>query len=164
MMRRTLLALGLLGTVGLVAAAVLGFGASGATIEKSMRLHVFVSLAATLIVMFSHTWIVLYLVTVGRVVTRVTRERGADPDIADRCRQLRRKATPWLLAAIVAVAGAFLLGGGAFTGWIGKVLHQGVAYAALILQVVAVRVEARVLAAYDRLAAALLSGAEADAA
>jgi hypothetical protein len=163
MMRRALLVLGALGTAGLVATMVLGYVLTGIGDER-VRVHVFVSLASTLVVIFSHTWIVLYLLAVGQVVKRTVSERGSDPAVGERCRQLRRRATPWLLGALGAVGAAFLLGAAAFSGRWGMVLHQGVAWFALLLQIVALRVESRVLAEYDGIAAGLLRGAEADAA
>jgi hypothetical protein len=163
MMRRALLILGVLGTAGLIATAALGYHTSGAS-EMRVRGHVLLSLAATLVVMFSHTWIVLYLVATGRVLVRVVRERGQGEDLLERGRRLRLRAVPWLLAALAAVVATFLLGGAAFNGPGLARLHHAMFYVTLVLQIAAMRVEQRVLAGHDSLGVELTRRLEADAA
>src|SRR5262249_19703722 len=118
MMRRALLVLGALGTMGLLCTMGLGYMLTGAADERA-RVQVLVSLASTLVVMFSHSWIVLYLLAVGQVVRKTVAESGRHAEAAERCRALRRQATPWLLGALVTITAAFLLGAAAFTGRVG---------------------------------------------
>ena len=68
-MRGALLVLGLLGTAVLIGAGALGYALGGAA-EEQVRSHVLLSLAATLLLIFSHTWIVLYLLATGRVISQ----------------------------------------------------------------------------------------------
>src|SRR5258708_26250759 len=74
MMRGALLVIGLLGTAVLIGAGALGYGLGGAT-EERVRADVLLSLAATLLLIFSHTWIVLYLLATGRVISQAAAER-----------------------------------------------------------------------------------------
>jgi hypothetical protein len=174
MMRRVLLILGALGTAGLIAAAGLGYSAPG-TGEMRMRAHVLSSLAATLVVLFSHTWIVLYLLATGRVMSQAVREHGMDEEhrsgqgrpageLLDRARRLRLAALPWLLAALAGVVVTFLLGGAAFGGPGWSRLHHALFYVTLALQIVAMRAELRVLAGHDALGVELARRLQADAA
>jgi hypothetical protein len=163
MMRRALLALGLLGTVGLIAAATLGYGLHQAA-EARARAHVLLSLAATLVVMFSHTWIVLYLLATGGVVSRVVRARGYEPELLERARRLRLRALPWLLAALAAVVATFLVGNLVLSGSAPAPLHQALFYVTLAAQAGAMATESRVLAEHDRLRGDLVRRVEADAA
>jgi hypothetical protein len=163
MMRRALLGLGLLGTAGLVAAAALGYGLRGGA-EEQARAHVLLSLGATMVLLFSHTWIVLYLVATGGVVSRVVRERGYEVELLARARRLRLRALPWLLAALVMVVATFLVGNAVLSGAAPAAVHHALFYCTLAVQVGAMAVERRVLAGHDGLQAELIRRAEADAA
>lgn len=178
MMRGALLVLGLLGTIALIGAGVLGYGLAGAA-EEQVRSHVLLSLAATLVLVFSHTWIVLYLLATGRVISQVAAERfpgsvagsdgggdgaGAIGELLERARRLRLRALPWLLAAIAAVAATFLAGNAVVSGSIPAPVHQALFYVTLAAQGAAMLVERRVLAEHDRAGDELRRRVEADAA
>jgi hypothetical protein len=150
MIRRTLLILGLLATAGLLAAAGLGYGLFGVTAE-TLRGHVLVSLAAILVLLFSHCWIFLYLVATGRLIAEVVRERGMDAGLIGEAGRFRARAVPWLLAAIGAVLATFLLGGASVAGSVPAWLHHGMFYLALTVQVRALWIERGVLADNERL-------------
>jgi hypothetical protein len=168
-MGRALLVLGLLGPAGLIAAAVLGYGAGQAT-DPRVRAHVLASLAAALVVMFSHTWIVLYLLATGRVISQVMHERGwqdgteQQPGLLERARRLRLRTIPWLVGAIAAVAASFLTGGAVLAGAVPAPLHHALFYLTLVLQGGAMTSEHRVLAEHERIAAELGRRLQADAA
>ena len=171
MMRGALLVLGLLGTVALIAAGALGYGLGGAS-EEQVRSHVLLSLAATLLLVFSHTWIVLYLLATGRVISQVAAERSpggagggdATRELLERARRLRLRALPWLLAAIAALAATFLAGSAVVSGSIPAPVHQALFYVTLVAQGSAMLVERRVLAEHDRAGDELRRRVEADAA
>jgi hypothetical protein len=171
MMRGALLVLGLLGTVVLIGAGALGYGLGGAA-EEQVRSHVLLSLAATLVLIFSHTWIVLYLLATGRVISQAAAERypggaGGDAAVAvllERARRLRLRALPWLLAAIGALAAAFLTGSAAASGSIPAPVHQALFYVTLAAQGAAMLIERRVLAEHDRVGDDLRRRLQADAA
>jgi hypothetical protein len=150
MIRRALLILGLLATAGLLAAAALGYGLLGVTAE-TLRGHVLVGLAAVLVLLFAHCWILLYLFATGRLIAEVVRERGMDAGWIGEAGRFRTRAVPWLLAAIGAALATFLLGGASVAGSVPAWLHHGLFYLALIAQVCALWIERRVLADNERL-------------
>lgn len=162
-MGRALLVLGLLGTAGLLAAAALGYGLSGIA-EAQVRRHVLLALAAALVLMFSHTWIVLYMLATGKVISRVVRERGYPEELLERARRLRLRVIPWLLAALAAVAATFITGGAVLSGGVPAIVHQLLFYLALVLQGTVMLAERRVLAEHERLAADLGRRMQPDAA
>jgi len=162
-MGRALLVLGLLGTAGLIAAAAIGYG-MGEFGDARVRAHVLLSLGAALVLMFSHTWIVLYLLATGRVISAVVRERGYEEELLERARRLRLRAIPWLLAALGAVLAAFLTGGAVLSHAAPAAVHHALFYLALALQVGAMVAERRVLAEHERLAAELGRRVRTDAA
>jgi hypothetical protein len=150
MMRRVLLVLGVFGTVGLVASAAIGYSVTHAS-DPQMQAHALISLTATLVLMFSHTWIVLYLVATGRVMAQGVASAGLDATLLERARRLRLHTLPWLLAAILSLIATFLLGSAAFAGRLLAMLHHVFFYVTLILQIVAMRVEGKVLAEHDEI-------------
>jgi hypothetical protein len=162
MMRRVLLILGVMGTLGLVAAAAAGYHAVGGA-DPLMHAHALLSLATTLVLMFSHTWIVLYLLATGRVISDTVSARGFEATLLERARRLRLDALPWLLAAVVSLVVTFLLGSVASSGRILAWLHQGSFYLTLLLQIAAIRIEGRVLAKHDQLSIEVAGRLEADA-
>jgi len=163
MMGRALLVLGLLGTAGLLAAAALGFGLSGVA-DVAVRQHVLLGLAATLMLMFSHTWIVLYMLATGKVISRVVRERGYPEELLEPARRLRLRFIPWLLAAAAAVIATFLTGGLVLSGGAPPAVHHLLFYVTLVLQGAAMVAERRVLAEHERLAGDLGRRMQPDAA
>jgi hypothetical protein len=125
---------------------------------------VLLGLAAAMVLMFSHTWIVLYLLATGKVISRVVQERGIDQELLEQARRLRLRAIPWLLAALAAVAATFLTGGGALSASVPVWLHHALFYLTLLLQGSAMAAERRVLAEHERLAAEIGRRLRADAA
>lgn len=162
-MGRALLVLGVLGTAGLVAVAALGYGL-GRAADAQVRQHVLLGLAASLLLIFSHTWIVLYMLTTGKVIAQVVRERGYPAELLEQARRLRLRVIPWLLAALTAVAVTFLTGSAVLSGVVRPAVHQALFFLALVLQVAAMVAERRVLAEHERLAADLGRRIQADAA
>ncbi|MBV8202167.1 MAG: hypothetical protein JOZ15_16225 [Acidobacteria bacterium] len=164
LMGRALLVLGLLGTAGLIATAVLGHGVVSGAPDSAVRGHVLLGLAAALVLMFSHTWIVLYLLATGKVLSRVVQEQSFPLEVLETARRLRLRAIPWLLAALAAVAATFLTGGavagGSAPGWV----HNSLFVLTLLLQGGAMLAERRVLAEHERLAVELGRRMRADAA
>jgi hypothetical protein len=162
-MGRALLVLGLLGTAGLLATAALGYGLSGIA-DVEVRRHVLLGLAAALVLVFSHTWIVLYMLATGKVISRVVRERGYPEELLESARRLRLRVIPWLLAALGAVLATFLTGGAVLAGAAPAIVHQLLFYLALVLQGAVMLAERRVLGQHERLAADLGRRMQADAA
>ena len=163
MMGRALLVMGLLGTAGLIAAAALGYSLTGVAAEQ-VRQHVLLSLAASLVLMFSHTWIVLYMLATGKVISRVVRERGYPEELLEPARRLRLRFIPWLLAAAAAVIATFLTGGLVLSGGAPPAVHHLLFYVTLVLQGAAMVAERRVLAEHERLAGDLGRRMQPDAA
>ncbi len=150
---RALLVIGLLATVGIVASAVLGYAAPAESDVEQLQLHVLLALAAVLLLLFAHCWILLYLIGTGRALRDVVREHGLDPGLPTEASRLQGEAIPWLLLAMGLALGTFLLGAGAAANALPAVVHHALAYAALGVQVYALWVERRVLDAHEELIA-----------
>jgi hypothetical protein len=154
-MGRGLLILGALGTLGLGASGAIGYGLLHDPGE-SIRVHVLVGLGACLVVLFSHAWILLYLLGTGRLIRQAVKEHGLEESVLDESARLRGRGLFGLvLLALAAVFATFVLGNTAFAGSTPIVLHHGLFWAGLAVQLWALARERRVLAANERLIAGL---------
>lgn len=150
MMGRALLIVGAAATLGLVAAAVLGYRmASGH--PDLFSFHLLVALAAVLLLMFSHCWILFYLIGTGKAIKDAVAEHRLDRELVAETRRFKMLTSGPLLAAMLVAMALFVVGGGVYTGAVPRWVHHGLFYAALAAQLFAMSREARVLAANERL-------------
>jgi hypothetical protein len=153
MMGRSLLLVGVLGTAGLAVAGALGYGLTSPG-DAGMPRHIIVALASILMLMFSHCWILLYLLGTGRVIRQG--RRGLPPEAAEPAalagsRRARRVGYTALAAAALLALAEFLLGGAVAANAAPHVLHHVFFWAALAAQGVALWGEGRALAANESL-------------
>jgi hypothetical protein len=135
-------------TVSLVAtAAFLAAGVHGvlAPVGEEIQLHVLLTLGSSMLVVFPHLWIAIYLAGTGRAVRleaaagRATAAAGVEARA-----HLRRALAPALLAAAGALA-TVAAGQAVVAGSLSGGHHLAVFVAALVLQGVALAVEWRTL-------------------
>lgn len=158
MIVRALLVVGVAAALGLIAAAVLGYllppapaqAAAGAATAAGMPRHVLMALASTLLLLFSHCWIFLYLIATDRVVRKAVREFGLEPELGAETAGFKRAAFPWLLAAVGLALATMVCGGAALTGSVPVWVHHVFFYATLLVQAGALWTERRVLGANER--------------
>jgi hypothetical protein len=151
MMGRALLTIGLMATLGLIATAVLGYGLAGPT-DARLRLHALLALAASLLLLFSHCWIMFYLIGTGRAIKDAVAENHLDPRFYEETKGFKNRSYPMLMLALGLAMATFILGGAAWKGilpW----LHHALFYATLLAQLRALQLERQVLVENERLMA-----------
>ena len=129
-MQAVILALAVISFPSLVASTVLGYMTSSGTIP--LGTHINVSLAATMIVMLSHTITVFYFVGTGSAIERETRERGLDRIYVDDAKRFKRALFPWALLAIFLTMTTAMLGGGVHVQVLSPAVHRILAILTLI--------------------------------
>jgi 4-hydroxybenzoate polyprenyltransferase len=154
MMGRALLIVGAMATLGLLTAAVLGYGLTG-TLGPAMQRHVLVALASCLLLLFSHCWIMFYLIGTGKAIKEAVKEHGLEQKLVEDTKRFKNVSYPWLMLAMATAMATFILGGGAATGSLPPWIHHVLFYATLLSQVRALQVEWRVLEENERLMAHL---------
>lgn len=152
MMGRALLIVGTMATLGVAATAVLGYLLSSPT-DTHMPRHVLVGLASSLLLLFSHCWIMFYLIGTGKAIKEAVKENGLDPAFAEETKRFKNASYPWLMLAIALVMATFILGGGVATGSIPSWVHHVLFYTAMLAQGYALWIEWRVLVDNERLMA-----------
>jgi hypothetical protein len=138
-MARSMLVLGAMAAAGLVAAAVVGFAG------LPFLAHLGAALGSTLLLLLSHSWVLIYLAGCQRLLRPVGGD-ATSPVLPD----WRRRVLPWTLAAILLAAALFLVGGGVYIHTQPAWLHQLLFWLALVAQGGALWQESRALAANDR--------------
>ena len=152
MMGRALLIVGVMATVGLLVAAILGYGLQG-PIGPEMQRHVLVALASCLLLLFSHCWIMFYLIGTGKAIKDAVKEFNLEQRLVEETKRFKNVSYPWLMLAMGAAMATFILGGGAATGSLPAWIHHVLFFVTLACQGRALQLERRVLVENEALMA-----------
>ncbi len=147
MMGRALLVVGWLGTAGFVLAGVVGYRLPG----DSLANHLLLGLVASLLVLFSHCWILFYLIGTGKAVKDAVREHDLPAELVAATRRFKHQSNPWMLLAMLLAMATFIVGGGVQTKVVSSWVHHALFLAALAAQLFTLAIEHRVLGANHRL-------------
>ena len=148
-MGRALLIVGWLATLGLCATAVLGYLANGDA--QRFGTHLMLGLISVLLLMFSHSWIMFYLIGTGKAIKEAVAEHALDNDFIERTKEFKNRSYPPLMLATGVAMATFILGGGVATSVIPRWTHQTLFFATLFCQVRALWIETSVLGDNERL-------------
>jgi hypothetical protein len=118
-----------------------------------MQRHVLAGLAAVLLILFSHCWVLLYLLGTGRAMRDAIRQFGLAPDLLEQAGRSLKAVTPGLLAAMGLVMATFAVGGAVASGSLPRWSHHTLFYATLAVQLWTLWQENRVLAGNEALMA-----------
>jgi 4-hydroxybenzoate polyprenyltransferase len=150
MMGRALLIVGAMATLGVIAAAVAGYTLHGPT-DGNMPRHVLIGLASSLLLLFSHCWIMFYLIGTGKAIKDAVKENGLETAIVEETKRFKNESYPWLMLAMGLVMATFIVGGGVAVGSVPRWVHHGLFYLAAAAQGYALWVERKVLTENERL-------------
>lgn len=148
MMGRALLMVGWVATGGLVLTGVLGYSIG---LEGSLGWHLLAALFSTLLILFSHSWILFYLIGTGKAIKTAALEHDLDGAFAEQTREFKSRSNSWLMLAMMATMATFIVGGGVATRVLPAWIHSSLFLATLILQIWTLVIEGRVIRDNDRL-------------
>jgi len=134
MMGRALLVVGWVGTLGLLGSAAIGFTIEAGGGGNSLSTHLLLALLSSLLILFSHSWIMFYLIGTGKAIKEAVAEHDLNLDYVEKTKEFKNKCYPWLMFAMGITMATFILGGGVYAGVIPPWLHQGLFYATLAIQ------------------------------
>lgn len=148
MMGRALLMVGAFATVVLIATGVLGYMVvDSPTVDR----HVVLGLGAGFLLLFSHSWIMFYLIGTGKVLKDAVAEYELPQEWIDKTKEFKSRSYPWLMTAMGLVMATFILGGGVETQVLPKWIHWGLFYLTVIAQFKALYLEFLVLTENEKL-------------
>lgn len=156
MMGRALLIVGAMATLGLIASAVLGYGLDGPAgrqVGPEMSRHVLVALASSLLLLFSHCWIMFYLIGTGKAIKEAVAEHSLEPALIEETKRFKNESYPSLMLAMALAMATFILGGGAATNSLPAWIHHGLFWATLLVQGRTLWIEKDVLEQNEKLMA-----------
>lgn len=149
MMGRALLIVGWVATLGLIFTGVAGYLFSME--NGSIGLHLSFGLASSLLLLFSHCWIMFYLIGTGKAIKEAVAEYGLEAEIVERTKDFKNHSYPSLMLAMGLVMAVFIIGGGVYTRFVPAWVHHGLFYLALLVQLRTLMIERRVLVENDAL-------------
>ncbi len=148
-MGRALVIVGWLATLGLGVAGVLGYSATRAS--PTMTPHILFAFASSLLLLFSHCWIMFYLIGTGKAIREAVEEYSLSSQWIEDTKTFKNDSYPWLMAAMAVVIVTFVLGGGAYAAALPSWFHHALFYLLLLIQVKTLAIEGRVLRANEKL-------------
>lgn len=148
MMGRALLMVGWVATGGLVLTAVLGYRVG---LQGAMGWHLLAALFSTLLLLFSHSWILFYLIGTGKAIKSAAKEHDLDGSLAAQTREFKNRSNSWLMLAMMAVMATFIVGGGVATMVLPAWSHAVLFWVTLVIQVWTLVIEGRVIGDNERL-------------
>jgi len=151
MMGRALLIVGSLATVGLLATGVLGYSIPQEFEPEQLSSHLLLAVLTSLLLLFSHCWILFYLIGTGKALKEAVAEHGLEPEIAEATKRFKTRSNPWLMLAMMLAMATFVVGGGVATQALPNWVHHTLFFATLAAQGWALWVELEVLTANEKL-------------
>lgn len=148
MFGRTMVIVGCVATLGLLATGVQGY--QGAAEGAPLRTHVLLGMGSFLLFVLAHSWILFYLVGAARVLDESARAAGRGDLLASPLTGFRSRVLPALLAAVLLAFATFATGPGVYARWAPLGLHGGLLWAAVAAQVWAARAEWQAVTACER--------------
>jgi hypothetical protein len=149
MMGRALLIVGWLATIGWVVNGVIGYLLGSAV--TALTPHLMLGLVASLLLLFSHCWVMFYLIGTGKAIKDAVTANRLDGELVERTKGFKSRSYPWLMLAMALAIATFVLGGGYVAGALPSWIHEVLALATLGVQVWTLVLEGRVLLANERL-------------
>jgi len=146
-----LLTLAALGTLGLLATVLLGYGVPGAAV--TMKTHFMAALLSTTLLVMAHSFILFFLIATGAEMKALEKASGRGDSFRRRTIALKSRIFPLLTGALLLVIANFILGAAAHTRAIPAWVHAGTAWLTLVTSVTAFARAWRVLGDNNRLIA-----------
>ena len=144
-MAQALLTAVFIGLSGLVAAAVLGL--AGTDISR----HVSFGIFATMITLLAHSMMMFYLIGKGKAIKDAMAEHQVAGDYYRRIAAARKPVFSVATLAMAVTMTAAILGASVDTGVLPPIVHATIAYAAVICNVAAMKIEISALTASGRI-------------
>ncbi len=133
---------GAFATLAFAATGVFGYMVGDAA---SADQHVLLGIGASVLLLFSHCWIMFYLIGTGKVLKEAVAEHDLPEEWIEKTKEFKNRSYPWLMLAMGLAMATFILGGGVETQVLPKWIHWGLFYLSLGAQLKALFLESQVL-------------------
>lgn len=147
-MDKALLTVGWLATLTYVATGAVGYFYGG---SAGGDLHILLALVASVLLLFSHSWIMFYLIGTGKAIKEAVAEHELPAEWIELTKKFKNDCYPSMMLAMGLVMAAFIVGGGVERRVIPGFIHHSLVYLALAAQIYSLRREHGALAENRRL-------------
>jgi hypothetical protein len=144
-----LLTLAALGTLGLAATMLFGYGVPAVTLKT----HFMAALLSTTILVMAHSFIMFFLIATGVEMKELEKAERWGDSFRRRTIALKSRIFPLLSGALLLVIANFILGAAAHTRALPAWVHEGTAWVTLVTCLLALARSYRVLGDNNRLIA-----------
>ena len=139
MMGRSLLVVGAFATLGLIATAVVAY------LGQPIVFHLMLGLGSSLLLLFSHCWIMFYLIGTGKAIKETVAEHSLDQAILERTRSFKMRSNGWMMISMGLCMATFILGGGVYNNSLPNWIHHSLFFLTLLAQFKTLWIEHQVL-------------------
>lgn len=151
-MAAALLTAAFLSIAGLVVSLVLGLVAND---SPALLRHTTVGIFATMLTLLTHSMMMFYFIGKGKAIREAVAEGNLSREFVVEIAQARKPVFSIGTFAMLLTIAAAIVGGGVDVGSMPAALHQVLAWSAVAVNLAAVRVEMRAMAAGLRIVAAI---------
>lgn len=145
MMGRSLLVVGAFATLGMIATAVVAY------LGQPLAVHLMLGLGSALLLLFSHCWIMFYLIGTGKAIKEAVAEHSLDTAVLETTRSFKMRTNGWMMIAMGLCMATFILGGGVYTQTLPSWVHHSLFWLTLVAQIKTLWIEHQVLTENERL-------------
>ncbi len=149
-MGRALLIIGWMSTLGFVGTGLQGFLIPP---DETLGLHILLGTASALLLLFSHCWIMFYLIGTGKAIKVAVAEHGIEGDAVQQTKDFKNESYPMMMLAMALAMAAFIVGAGVHTRVVPVLVHSALFLIAIVVQIRTLLIEQRVLGRNQRLMA-----------
>ncbi len=149
MMGRSLLVVGALATLGMIATAVVAY------LGQPIVYHLMLGLGSALLLLFSHCWIMFYLIGTGKAIKEAVAEHSLDTAVLETTKSFKMRSNGWMMIAMGLCMATFILGGGVYNNTLPQWVHHTLFWLTLVAQVKTLWIENQVLSENERLMAGI---------
>jgi len=142
MMGFALLIVGWMSTLGFVATGIIGFGFLP---QETYALHMLMGLSSAFLLLFSHSWIMFYLIGTGKAIKVAVAEHDLGGDAVQLTKDFKNISYPWMMLAMGLAMATFIIGAGVHTRVIPPWVHSSLYFVTLAAQLWTLKLEHQVL-------------------
>lgn len=142
MMGWALLIVGWMATLGFFATGLVGLRLFP---QETYALHMLMGLASAFLLLFSHSWIMFYLIGTGKAIKVAVAEHDLDGDAVQQTKDFKNISYPWMMVAMGLAMATFIVGAGVHTRVIPAWVHSSLYFLTLAAQLWTLNLEHQVL-------------------
>jgi hypothetical protein len=142
MMGLALLIVGWMSTLGFVATGIVGFGFIP---QETYALHMLLGLSSAFLLLFSHCWIMFYLIGTGKAIKEAVADHDLGGDAVQLTKDFKNLSYPWMMLAMALAMATFIIGAGVHTQVIPAWVHSALYFVTIVAQLHTLRIEHQVL-------------------